>query len=441
MHAGNSTDLYVTVICPTCHTRLNPRRELIGKRVRCPDCGVPVRVEEGPAERVAPAVAAVGEYSLSDADRPVEQPKTFLVKCPTCGTRLFPNVNLVGKRVRCPDCKEPVKIPPPPIERAKKPPRPPGEYHVGAKVEPIVMPESTLLKYIAKVEKEEVPPPPPPARWWLTGVLDFPWRASAGSRWVVLAFFATVASAIGFLMGSSVLAMSRASSAYEAAPSAFLIVIFISATALVGWLTMGFTTGVVAAIVQSTAAGNDDVADWSDAEMRDAMWNVTLAFPLAVAVVIAYGGFKLTQLVAPQWAWWGALSTFYLVFPPMFFSVMEHGSALTLITSDALKLIWGHFRGWALLMVECAVLLAPVVWLTAFGLRYSIMLPALFGGPIYAALVMICARLMGRFFYRAHEVTEARRMKKEQEEADQAAEEAIAEEPEEAFDEEFDFGV
>src|SRR5476649_2871365 len=104
MSAGNSTDPFVTVICPTCNARLNPRRDLLGKRVRCPDCGVAVRVVEGPKATVAAPIAAPGEYSLSDADRPVEQPKTFLVQCPTCGTRLFPRVDLVGKRVRCPDC-------------------------------------------------------------------------------------------------------------------------------------------------------------------------------------------------------------------------------------------------------------------------------------------------------------------------------------------------
>ncbi|HEY2838376.1 MAG TPA: hypothetical protein VGJ26_04465 [Pirellulales bacterium] len=438
MHAGNSTDPFVTVICPTCHARLNPRRELLGKRVRCPDCGVAVRVVEGPAATVPAPIATPGEYSLTEPDQPpVERPKTFLLNCPTCGTRMFPRVDLVGKRVRCPDCQKPVLVPPPPIERAVKPPRPPGEYNVGVKIDPIVMPESTLLKNLAKIEKEEPPPPPPPpARWWMSGVFDFPWRGSAGGRWGALSFLAMIASAIGFLMGGAVLEMSGAATARDAAPSAFLIVIFSSATAFVGWLTMGITTGVVGSIIRSTAAGNDEVADWSDAQIHEAIWNATLAFPLAAAAGASYGGFALASFLAPERGWLGALVTFYIVFPVMFFSAMEHGSAMALVTTSSLHLIWGHLRGWTLLMVESGLLIAPVVLLTAFGLRYSILLTALFGGPLYAALAMILARLMGRFFYRAHEVTEARREKKEREAG--TGEEDDEDEEEEEYEGEID---
>ncbi len=53
----------VVVVCPTCRARLNPRRSLIGQQVRCPDCGVAVRVvDQTPQD----------SYALSDVVAPNE---------------------------------------------------------------------------------------------------------------------------------------------------------------------------------------------------------------------------------------------------------------------------------------------------------------------------------------------------------------------------------
>ncbi len=58
-------------------------------------------VEEGPRN----------EYRLAESDEPVVARATVLAVCGTCGARLFPRVELVGRKVRCPDCFQPVLVP------------------------------------------------------------------------------------------------------------------------------------------------------------------------------------------------------------------------------------------------------------------------------------------------------------------------------------------
>ena len=270
----------------------------------------------------------------------------------------------------------------------------------------MILPESTYLKHVAKIEKEEPPPPPPPKLWWWTGVFSFPWDYDHGARWAALTVFMTLASGITFFIGSLLLENNGIAD--------LKIVISISAFALIWLFTMGFVSGCATAIVRSTAAGNDAVADWSDLELRDIIWNSSqIWFPLLSAAGVSAGGYLLAGQLAPQFWWLGAGVVFLLVFPVMLFSVMEHGSSFALITPGALKLIYGHLRGWILFLVECTALVALVAGLSALGLKYSLIVTALVGGPIYAALVMILARLMGRFFFRAHEVVETRREEKE----------------------------
>lgn len=437
MNAGNSTDPYVTVICPTCHARLNPRRELIGKRVRCPDCGVAVRVEEGPAATAPAPAPKVGEYALSEPDHPVERPKTFLLSCPTCGTRMFPSVELVGKRVKCPDCHTPVRVPPPPIEREVKARRPIGEYNVGVAITPIAPPEPVYTKHREKIEKEQAPPPPPPQLWWLTGVFDFPWREETISRWFVLTIFTTLTAAFSFMTIGAIAALGNAGAMMQFGTMALIVL-----SGLAWFLSLAYMSGCVVSIVRSTAAGNDKVADWSALEIQESLWgSVILWLPLLSAAAFAYAAMVLIRLAAPGWEWWASLAIFYLVYPVMFASVMEQGSALGLFSGEALRLIWGYGRGWLLLMAELGLLVGAAFAATRFALQYTTILTALVGGPIYAALIMILSRLVGRFFYRAHEVTEARRLKKEQEAADQAEDDEEESEVEAVLDDDLDFGV
>ena len=92
MEQSHPAEDCVEVVCPTCRATLHPRRELLGKRVRCPDCGVAVRVvEQSPEAAHAAQRSEMGnEYRLTEDDQPVEQPRLVKVRCGTCHALLYP---------------------------------------------------------------------------------------------------------------------------------------------------------------------------------------------------------------------------------------------------------------------------------------------------------------------------------------------------------------
>ena len=118
-----------TVVVCQCGQKIRATERLVGKTVRCPKCQQPVKI---PADQ---ATASVKKKSPGDKIR---------AQCEACGTKLAVKPELAGKRVQCPKCKQPVKIPttnkgegPPPVKTT--PPKspssqpPPGKPKKGAK--------------------------------------------------------------------------------------------------------------------------------------------------------------------------------------------------------------------------------------------------------------------------------------------------------------------
>ena len=54
--------------------------------------------------------------------------------------------------------------------------------------------------------------------------------------------------------------------------------------------------------------------------------------------------------------------------------------------------------------VEIVLITGPWWVLTTWGMNWSPALTVIAGAPLFAAVVLIDARLLGRFLYRAHEV-------------------------------------
>ncbi|MBI2825313.1 MAG: hypothetical protein HYX69_11565 [Planctomycetia bacterium] len=425
MATGDSPQPYVLVVCPTCRTRLHPRRELLGKRVRCPDCGVPVRV----VERTPQSVAAVrekespGEYRLSETDQPVVPIETVAVTCPTCGTKLHPRVALVGKRVRCPDCRRPVTVPEPREEKPiKAPPRPAGAYGIGAAPEPIAMPETVLQDLDRTITAP--PPEPAPRLWFVTGVFGFPWYPGTISRWMILTLFLLFANTIVVFGGKAIMGMVAGAGAGDAYATAFKVALSVALGMIVWTLTMAYIAGCVVTVIRDTAAGNNDIEDWSDTEITEGfLRSIYLWFPLVAAGAVCYGIHYVTAMFAPEWAVAVSSVALLVLFPIFFVSALEHGSALVLVSPTALRLISGFWWGWLLLYVEVGLVTGGWAGLSWLGLDRLPYVTALLGAPVLAAVIFIDARLLGRFLLRAAEVVEERRALREEQENVDAEEE------------------
>src|SRR5208283_2316463 len=90
----------IQIAC-TCGKQWRTRDENAGKRIRCPDCGEAVAI---PKQKSADAPAAKASTTKTPASG------TVRVRC-ECGKLLQVGADCAGKRIRCPECDEMVRVP------------------------------------------------------------------------------------------------------------------------------------------------------------------------------------------------------------------------------------------------------------------------------------------------------------------------------------------
>lgn len=393
-------ELYIAVVCPVCRTRLHPRRELAGRRVRCPDCHSAVRVPEAPPEPAPAApLANPGEYPVIEFGAIGHAPDCFLVVCPTCATRLFPRRDLVGRRVRCPDCRQPVRVPPPPEPTAPKVPLPPRDYRVG--VEPPPPPPISTERYGYKPTFDPIVPgaTPLPRRWWLDGVLLFPLRADVVGQWMILSLCALLAAeATAF----TAFHLQSLASRWQVPPD-FLLLLMSMMLGLLWSFAISYAGRIFPVIVGEAAGGNEEQIDWPLETYLDGLRGaMALSLPFIAAVMAGSFLAWTMQWIAPfnVFVFIGAT---ILLYPFFMLSVLESGSAFTLVSNEAVRAVEAYPRGWA--AVYALWLALAGAWSTAlvFGLWLAPLLSLLLLMPAGAGLLMFAGHLLGRFCRKAAE--------------------------------------
>lgn len=387
---------YVQVICPTCRAVLNPRVEKAGRRVRCPDCYSAVLVPHPPAEASPPPRRDPGQYAVSDGGPPRPQPPTFLFLCPTCQARLHPRLDMVGRRVRCPDCGSVIRVPPPPPKpEAAEPPPPLVEYRVGEEPQR-AEPQFEILTVKSHSPAEPVAAPP---RWWLVdGVFGFPWRPDARGRWGVLSLLILAAGEVTALMLVSTGFLSGEMDQLHAVAMGFF---GLGAIWLWVWALLYGSTCFVG-IIDDTGGGSEGVSQWPADDWREWLWPLLyVAFQAALAFVVGY---------AALWAaahWYDAqtsqlimAATAFLLFPILLLSAMESGETFVpfspAIFASLFRLAWA----WLLVYIESFVVVGAVAAMTAWLVAFSPYLAVPFCAPLIAASLFIVARLYGRLVWR-----------------------------------------
>ncbi len=410
MEAGNS-EPFVAVVCPTCRARLNPRRELIGKRVRCPDCGVAVRVTERAAQAVPTFEPVVhGEYEISEGDRPRDNRPRVLAVCGICGAKLYPRADLAGKRVRCPDCFKPVVVPRPTVEHKVRELKPAGEYRMDAEPPPLPLAELISTAAPDKPLFDDPAHPLPeaaPQRWYFTGIFSFPGYPGTMGRFAGL----TIALLMANIMSTVLFVSLRAANKTLEVGDLFAVLALVLAC-IVWTLALGFASGCVVAIIRDTASGNDEVADWSDAEILEGLFRVPyIVFPLLASGAIAWSLIAGVAIAIPDawhpilpWVAFVGMAFGFTLYLAMLISALEQDAWYLIVSREALRLIRGFPSGWLLINAMIGGLSGLWIWLTLAGMSFYPYPTVLFGAAPMAAIVMIDARLLGRFLYRASEV-------------------------------------
>lgn len=330
---------------------------------------------------------------MTDPDNDI--PEHITVVCPTCNARMHPHPKYAGKKIKCPDCFVGVRVPTLEEARTQHKPR---TLRTAKNLKPYKLNAPAETKHVkldylmAQAEIREEPPPPPPRWTFFSGVFTFPWKKDVIVRWLFLSLGCT---AVG-LVGAIILLLSKSIGGYIGIVLAFfaLPVIWLSI-----W-TFSYAAACCLAVIEDTAAGNDKITSWPDPNWRDwAARLIYLSYLGMVVGVVAYGVGQLAGMLSGQYLWPMAAS-FFLLYPFVLLSSLETNSPWQPVSLPILKSLLVLWWGWLLFYVEAALI--AVVWLGPVvlgGLRFPL-LTALLTGPILAAVMLICARLLGRLAWR-----------------------------------------
>jgi hypothetical protein len=112
----------ISVVCPTCGTKLRAPGASAGKRLKCPKCSEIVAVPGASVQTHATPVAKAEESAPRPAVRPTSPQSQSALTCPTCRTQIRPDPGATS--AYCPQCWELVALPSTPtvqpVARPKK---------------------------------------------------------------------------------------------------------------------------------------------------------------------------------------------------------------------------------------------------------------------------------------------------------------------------------
>ncbi len=358
-----------------------------------------------PRSQDTPAVHSAAEYPAAVQSPPREE-DLVRVKCRVCGTLLYFSVHEVGQQARCPDCEVAFTIPPPsPPAPPPTPPADPGEYAVGAEP-PRVRP---TFEYLARPREQPaespksslLPPPaddehPLPRLWYLTGVVDLPWRRNNIVRWAVLAVLLAAAE----LLSHKVVQGLAAAQSWGAALVPLMLMVP-AILAVIGALLCGLAWFHI--IFRETAAGEEEIEDWSGGDVLG--W-ITSAFFMAYYALLAWALAAVIVRVLP----WAAdsqvvrlavtLLLFWAWLPVVLLASLEAESPWIPWSVPVYVRLGQRARDFVkayLTEVGFMVLLFGLVWMAG---QVSGVLAMVVGSILEAALVFIIARLLGRLAVR-----------------------------------------
>jgi ribosomal protein S27E len=407
----------ISFICPKCQTMMRAPEDELGHTIMCPTCYSPVvvggekhrkpikpephvlvledagdddyRLSEEEASHAAPPVLAISngdedEYRLSEEeDRP---PPSRLPPVLETAAEDEPDWGLESEWPR-----------PKPHEPKAAPRRPgPAEPMTDLDLQPR-HDRPSLEERLAEVAKANYTDTGPPHHPFLAGVFGFLFYSSSVKAWAGLSFGTIL---VYYLTTNAV------ASGLRGGGDLFYSLIFAMMAAAAGLLLVMFQAVAMLAIVQDTAAGNEEVEDWPDFIFVD--WVGQAFYVLNAAAFSALPGF----LAAAALGYSGPLRvgltaiSFAALFPVMVLSQLDGGSPFSLFTPGVLKgaikspLAWGAFYVVSLVVLAAA---AGLGWLTLRLVSWSGIPAAVVLGILLATTLLLESRLIGRLAWYCEE--------------------------------------
>jgi len=310
---------------------------------------------------------------------------------------MYPRIDQAGEQIACPVCGS-VSVVPSPRPKPKPKPQPkPEPADISDEPPPEWSPlerpddERPFHSRIPPVEFTVADPP----RWtFFSGVASFFWKGRAPLYFAMLSLTLV-------LMGE-ILALGL--SANQAGGYAMIITLYMIAffAIILVWV-LSFSAACFFGIMQDTANGADEITSWPEGNTADRLTCLAgMLFQLSLAASISFGIGKFASI------WFGPIATpigtcaaAIALFPFFAISALESNRMFSPFSAMVFASLFRLWWGWLLVYLETTLLLA--VWAISYGFAFLQMpfLAALWGGPLLAAVAMICARLYGRLIWLA----------------------------------------
>ena len=402
MSVDESPPALIAVVCRLCGTRMYASESEIGTAIRCPDCETLNRVQRPkPApRRLRPRDP--GQYRIGDTEwrkasqkRAADKPR-MRVKCPVCGTGLYPTERQAGRRVRCPDCDTHFTLPP--WQAPRKPPAsasaPTPTYELGeAPVRPPISPTPI------SGEQAGTTLPPEPTEPGQTGVVNFLLSPAVFRRWVAATAGAWIVVLLLALAGWAI-ADGQAHANVIGAGAVMACAIWPT----IWYVSFSAATGI--AIVEQTAGGTDIVENWPESDWRYWLFAMLfLGFQGLVAGTAASVFARLAVAAGGAISVWIWLPVFLFLFPLLLLSALENDSPVGVFSLPVWQSLWRNGRAWAALHVKSVSLAAAVaapaaliLWgvrAEAIGGTFGLYALLLYVGPATTTLWLAYCRWTG----------------------------------------------
>ena len=365
----------VWYVCPACRSRLAVDRDHAGE-IRCRNCSMLLRAaKESARASASPSNVAVRgaeedeEYRLA----PLGGGESSTQAQGRSADRLPPVYNSELERLRA--RREQIN-PQQSVDSGQPETHQPGRMRLDE----------------FEIRDDERYKPEPPPRWtFFSGVFTYPWRSQSMLPWIIL----SIGIAFWAISGLLVLTGLASGTREGTVMAGFLGLGWIWLTILTG----SYAAACVFAVTETTAYNFDAPYDWPEPDWRERFfhllwlgWSLGLAVALVVtpASLIAEGWQHRLLIIA--------VST-TLLFPVFVLSTLETNS-LSPLSGPVWKSLWREAAAWITFYLLSGAIVggsgvASVEVYKGLGLLAVVVL-----APLWAACVLIYARLLGRLAWR-----------------------------------------
>jgi DNA-directed RNA polymerase subunit RPC12/RpoP len=416
-HRSPSAVQYVTVVCKVCGTRVDERVADEPREVRCPDCHKPVPIP-GRDQIVAPIVhkplEQPGVYKLipddtaavpggtSDPDRPPARRRPLdedlLVVCGVCHARLHPPIRAQSYKVRCPDCHKPVRVPgPEEADRLRQ-----DRKRLEPKLDPIesiplVQPTGPAPRVqtffaVQGTQIRRAPVSKPPKWTWFSGIWTFPWQAEVLKKWLFLSLGITLLFGLAAVM---LIFLDKINSG-EGARVGHLLAFFAMPALWIFFWTASYGSSVWLHVIIDTAAGNRRITEWPESGWRDGIFAfMMIAFQFSLTLLLGWFVAKAGEYAGAPFGLCLDVAVL-LLFPFFVMSMLETNAWYFPFSGPVARSVGTRFLDWLVCYLLLCLSFGGFSYVWGFALQMNPPLVLLGTGWIWAALILISARLLGR---------------------------------------------